>query len=226
MVSSSRPLALLVWHVCLLAALVGGTAPSVFRVASPYVYLAPPYPLTSKLLLTDGTLTLDTDNGYFTLSLSELFSQQGGPTVALTITMRGNVTFSPPSLMLFGFPSSETAYCSQSPSSPPLCPTQQQYVNGPFNFGAYPASGASTALILEEQPYVNPSTGQAMNFLFASQPLTWQCNGTCVDLHTLVPPAPLPANASFTVRQQASYYRYLYTQCSSMLWNVTKRCAS
>jgi hypothetical protein len=171
---------------------------SVFRASTPNVYLAPPFP-SAKLLLIDANLTLDTGNGYFLLSTSEIFSQQGGPTVQLALNMTGNVTFAQPDLMLFGFPSTSASYCSQSPAFPPLCPGQQQYINGPFNFGAYPLSGATTALILEEQPYINPSTNTAMNFLFASQALTWKCiSGTCVDLHTLLPPAPLPQNASFT----------------------------
>jgi len=193
----------LLFLLLLLLGLLSATyAVSVFRVASPYVYLAPPFPTTSKLLLIDGNMTLDTDNGYFLLQLSELFSQTGGPTVSLSINMTGNITFAQPSLILFGFPSTSTSYCSQTPSSPPLCPGQQQYVNGPFYFGAYPQAGPTTALILEEQPYVNPSTNQVMNFLFASQALTWKCTGTCVDLHTLLP-------SSFNVRL-ARLFKYIF----------------
>lgn len=186
---ASASLLFLLWRLCLLLPCAHSVAPSVFRAQSPYVSILSPSP-SVKLLLIDANETLDTDNGYFTLAVDVLAYYATSPTpVSLPrATLYGNVTFAPPSLMLFGFPATTSTYCYQSSLVfPSLCPLLQQYVNGPFNFGAYPASGATTALILEEQPYVNPSTGQAMNFLFASQALTWQCNGTCVDLHTLVP---------------------------------------
>lgn len=179
----------------LLLCLVCSAAPSVFRAQSPYVYIASPSPAV-KLLLIDANQTLDTDNGYFTLAVDVIAYHATSPTpVTLPrATLQGNVSFAQPSLMLFGFPATTSSYCTQATSSfPALCPLLQQYVNGPFNFGAEPITGPTTALILEEQPYVNPATGQAMNFLFASQALTWKCIGTCIDLHTLVP-------ASFNVR--------------------------
>jgi len=192
---ASASLLFLLWRLCLLIPYAQAATPSVFRAQSPYVFIASPSP-SVKLLLIDANQTLDTDNGYFTLAVDVIAYYAASPTpVTLPrATLQGNVTFAQPSLILFGFPATTSSYCSQTGSVfPALCPLLQQYVNGPFNFGAYPASGASTALILEEQPYVNPATGQAMNFMFASQALTWACNGTCVDLHTLVP-------ASFNVR--------------------------
>jgi hypothetical protein len=203
-----RPEALLLWHVCLLVVVLASTAsaaPSVFRFTSPSpgVQLAPIYPLTSQLYLLDANLTLDTANGYFTLSLYQIFrSQQSVPSIIpLSVTLHGNITFAQPNVIEFGFPCQDSACCSQTPSSPPVCPSPQQfYVNGPFQYGVYPLSGPTTALIIELQPYVNPVTNQAMNFLFASQALTWKCVGTCVDLHGVLPPAPLPQNASYTVR--------------------------
>jgi len=183
--------------LCALLPCAHTVAPSVFRVASPNVNIAPPV-TTVKLILVDANLTLDTDNGYFALTTDVLAVYSTSPTpVSLPrATLNGNVTFAQPSLMLFGFPATTSAYCLQSTIVfPSLCPLLQQYVNGPFNFGAQPRSGASTSLILEGQPYVNPNTNQAMNFLWASQALTWACTGTCVDLHTLLP-------ASFNVRRR------------------------
>ena len=196
---TTASLVLLSWLAGL--SLVCSAAPSVFRVQSPYVYIASPSPAV-KLLLIDGNQTLDTDNGYFTLAVDVIAYHATSPTpvVLPRATLQGNVSFAQPSLMLFGFPATTSSYCTQDSSAfPALCPLLQQYVNGPFNFGAEPITGPTTALTLEEQPYVNPTTGQAMNFLFASQALTWKCIGTCIDLHTQLP-------ASFTVRYYDSHY--------------------
>ena len=197
---ASASLLFLLWRLCLLIPCAHSVAPSVLRAELPYVYLASPSPAV-KLLLIDANQTLDTDNGYFNLSVDILAYHATSPTpVTLPrATLVGNVTFAQPSLMLFGFPAATTSYCVQASSSfPALCPLLQQYVNGPFYFGASPLTGATTALILEEQPYINPATGQAMNFLFASQAITWKCIGTCIDLHTLLP-------ASFNVRFARSW---------------------
>ena len=119
-------------------------------------------------------------------------------------TLVGTLTLQLPGLMLFSYENVNSSYCQQARSSPPLCPYLQTLTEGPFVFGQYPASGSNgtlTSLSIQSST-ANPDPKNpygTLNFLGAQEPITYTCVGTCASLNAQVPPAPLPANGSFTV---------------------------
>jgi hypothetical protein len=179
-----------------------GDATNSTYTVSPAVFLKPPFPNT-KLILLSSNITFDPDAGRFYLTASTSYSSPNiGAGTLPTVTLTGYYALQQAGLVLFSFPSETTAYCFQSQlSSPPLCPLLQEYINGPFYFGAHPSdsSAPTQELILEAAPYVDPVTLKPFNFLGASIPLTYTCVDTCEPFGDQVPPAQMPVNALFTV---------------------------
>lgn len=185
----------------LLAALVGTRATNSTYSVAPTVMIRPIFP-NSKLILTASNLTVDPDAGRFYLTVDCTYSGQAGVGVLPRATLVGRIAWQQPGLVMFSFADDTSASCQQPlSSSPPLCPYIQELVNGPFYFGASPSTGATVALTLEASTtYIDPMTNQPLNFLGASIPLAYVCEGVCEEFGAQVPPARLPENATFTVR--------------------------
>lgn len=168
---------------------------------SPTVFIRPPFPNT-KLILTSSNLTVDPATGRFYLTVDTTYSSPQAVGVLPRATLIGTISWQQPGLVLFSFSGDTSDSCSQPlSSSPPLCPYLQTLVNGPFYFGADPSTGATVVVTLEASTtYIDPVTNGASNFLGANIPLAYVCDGTCEEFGAEVPPSPLPANSSVTVR--------------------------
>lgn len=192
-------LALLLGALVLLHLMHAALATNSTYAVSPDVFIQPPF-VNSKLLLRASNLTVDPAAGRFYLTVDATYASSQGAGVLPRATLVGSIAWQLPGLVLFSFAGDSDASCSQPLSSaPPLCPYLQRLVNGPFYFGASPSSGATLVVTLEASN-AGPSSA-SVNFLGASIPLAYVCIGSCEPFGAQVPPAPLPQNASFTVRR-------------------------
>lgn len=205
--------------LCVLAGLfllVGpaAAANSTYTLASPRVFIRPPLPNT-KLELLGSNLTVDLDAGRFYQTVSTYFAGNDRAGSLPLVTLVGYISFNIEGKVLFSFPSATELYCQQAISSPSLCPYLQQLVaNVPYVFGAIPSSGNTEQLTLEaDSTYVDPITNGPINFLGANQALAFACAGTCEPFGGGVPPAPMPANASFTVRRRLFALDTCFKRC-------------
>jgi hypothetical protein len=191
--------------------------------ATPAVYIKP-YSPNTRLLLDELISCLDTTAGTFLINSTTYFSDPslteklrevpyGGDVHIFRqfaaqlppVQLYGNLSFTQQGYMQFSYPNSSSLYCVQARSAPDLCPLLQTYTNGPFVFSADPSLSAPVMLTIQASQlgYVDPVTGVPYNFFYAPQPISLQCTtGSCASLANVVPPAPLPQNASFTVRRR------------------------
>lgn len=202
--------------LCLLGALAAGAdaANSTYTLASPGVFIRPVLPNT-KLELLNSNLTVDLDAGRFYQTVSTYYAGSDRAGTLPLVTLVGYISFNMQGKVLFSFPSTTELYCQQAISSPSLCPYLQQLVaNVPYVFGAIPSSGNTVQLTLEaDSTYEDPITNGPINFLGANQALTFVCSGTCAPFGSAVPPAPMAANASFTVRRRLFALDTCYKRC-------------
>lgn len=171
-----------------------------------------PMAANSKLELQAGSsLILDLEGGLFYLTVTAYYSSPSFSGMLPTARANGNIGFSEKGEILFSYPSKGGVYCPEVPppsGGPILCPYLQQLTNGPFVFGSFPATSTTTITTLTIQAsttYVDPLTQLPMNFLGASQPITWACSGSCASLLPYVPPAPIPEGE---VRRPSDCMRY------------------
>lgn len=163
--------------------------------------LSPSGPQT--YLIVDRTCFTYDLLGNFYLNISTYYKSQTISGDLPVATLVGTLTFQQPGLILFSYENDNTSYCIQARSSPPLCPYLQTLTEGPFVFGAYPETGNIERLTIQSST-ANPNPKNPsgpLNFLGATQPITFTCSGTCASLGDQVPPAPLPQNGSFSVRR-------------------------
>ncbi len=161
-------------------------------------------PMTSNSKLElDGTtkLIMDLEGGLFYLEATTYYSSPSFTGMLPTAHANGDLSFTEKGEILFSYRGKGGIYCIEAPppsGGPSLCPYLQQLTNGPFVFGSFPATSTTTitTLIIEASTtYVDPLTQLPMNFLGASQPITWACSGSCASLLPYVPPAPIPAGS-------------------------------
>lgn len=118
------------------------------------------------------------------------------------VNLTGGLTFTQQGDISFSYLNENATACLQARSSPPLCPFMQGQTSGPYEFSAWPISGATQNLAIQTSGwYYNPFTGTARNFLGAFYAFEFVCVGSCASIYNAVPSssASLPANGSFTV---------------------------
>lgn len=191
--------------LCLLPAVFA--AFSVYR-ATPNVFIKPPFPNT-KLLVDELVVALDTDAGLFYINSTEYYSDSNTAHELPFTLLYGNLSFTEEGYIQFSYPNRSALYCVQARSSPSMCDFNggfnlQSYTDGPFVFSAAPSLAAPVVLVIQTSSmYVDPSTGSPYNFFYAPQGISLTCtSGTCASLANVVPPAPLPEDATFTVRRR------------------------
>lgn len=176
-------------------------------VSCPHIPIASLLP-NSKLIADCSYLIIDPDNGLFYLNLTSYFSDANSASDLPVATAIGQVTFQLPGVIMFSYPGQNSSYCQQARSSPSLCGDPAyllEITDGLFAFGTHPSTGNVQTLTLEAySSNPNPDPSGPMNWLAASQAITYTCVGTCASLNAQVPPAPLPANGSFIVRRSNS----------------------
>jgi hypothetical protein len=191
-----RPLLVL---VVLLAALARA---DVFS-ASPGVLMASPLPASVKLRADLVALNYNISTSAVTVSLTTYFVMSSGPTGFVSASSTGTLMFSAPSLLEFALDNS-TQSCTESSTNPvKLCPFLAEQLSGPWTFGAVPASGATTILVIEASTQrIDPSTNKYANFLGMIRPVAMNCMAPpCANLNAQVPQTQ---NSSFTVRSQTT----------------------
>ncbi len=195
----ARPLLLL-----LVLVLLGGAALAVdLYTACPGVNIEPPFP-QSTLTLNCANLSLDISGAVKTFSLTvdskfgpDAINQKELPDVVLN----GYVYFLTNQLLEFAFSNASIASCNDNNGAPPLCPHLQEVMTGPWTFGYQLSADSSSTLSITIQTSARGDS--PVSFLGAKAPFTFVCSGTCSPISSQVPPAPMPANASFTVRNHA-----------------------
>jgi len=204
----AAPLCLLPGLLLVLALLDGHAvrAVDVYR-TQPMVELAPLFPDT-VLILADGNLTLDLDASprTFSLSLDVRFGKDDVSDKALPrVTLAGSIFFTLQQQMLFSFADQGIASCNDQNGAPPTCPALQQDATGPWTFGYQLTANANATTQLTIASSMRNDV--PVSFLGALTPFTFVCVGVCSPINVQVPSAPLPANASFTVRFPSRYLR-------------------
>lgn len=194
----------LVVFLLLIGALCARAVNSTYT-ASPNLMLRPPFP-NSKLLLVSTNFTVDPDAGRFVLTIDTSYSSpfpRGAVGPLPRTTLIGSITWQLPGIVMFSFTGENSVSCQQATSSPPMCPYLESLVDGPFVFGATPSTGATLGVVFQAlTTYIDPITQKPRDFLGSYVPFYYVCVGSCEPFGAAVPPAPLPQNASFTVRRE------------------------
>lgn len=183
--------------------------------AAPYVNIRPPFQ-TAKEIFKYGYLIIDIGNALFYVNCSMQYGDSFTLKDMNPVYLSGDLFFQNPGLIRFSFKSMNKTLCptcciEPGGNSPPQCPYLQTLLSGDFSFGAYPNDGISPTKKMDVEPYADPTdpnTGKLMNFFGAFEPITWECQGTCESMTSVVPPVPQPivglnatSNLTCTVRE-------------------------
>jgi hypothetical protein len=186
----------------LLLALVAAALADTYS-ATPGVLMASPLPSSVKARLDLQYFDIDATTLAFATNITVYYQYNTGASGFARARAQGSVMFSAPQLIEFAFDNASSP-CTEIGSSPlKLCPFLPEQLTGPWVFGAVPATGATTMLVIQSSTYrIDPATGKAANFLGATRPFAMACvTPPCADIAALVPPAPLPAQLNTTVRR-------------------------
>lgn len=173
--------------------------------ACPGVNIEPPFP-QSTLTLNCANLSFDISGAVKTFSLT--IDSKFGPNDANQkelpdVVLNGYVYFLTNQLLEFAFANASISSCNDNNGAPPLCPHLQEVLTGPWTFGYQLASGGGSTLSITIQTSARGGDSSSpVSFLGAKAPFPLVCSGSCSDISAQLPPAPMPANASFTVRRR------------------------
>jgi len=175
--------------LCALISLPRGEALDVYR-SSPDVDVNPPFG-NSVLILKDANITFDMSLQTFQLTALLAFGKDDVSSKLLPlVVLNGGVSFTVAQQMLFTISNGTIAACNDNNGAPPMCPFMSEQVTAqPWTFG-YRVVGSNTQWFT------------LAGFLGANVVPQFVCQGVCSDIAAQVPPAPLPQNASFTVRHR------------------------
>lgn len=168
--------------------------------SSPNIHILSPSGPPTYLLLNRTCFIYDLEEGKFYTNLTTSYVNSGISKVLPVAWLSGDLLFQAPALMLLSYDNTNSSYCSQAISAPPLCPFLQTLTEGPFVFGTFPRSGNVQHLSIEASTSnPNPKNPYGpLNFLGANQAITYTCVGTCEELQSQV---PLPENVTYMVRR-------------------------